>query len=125
WTTSYPYATPDDPCERGISFNCANELFANKEVRWALTLCMDIKEVSMATFGGKLKFSPVAVPPTTTLMETYQKPMLDWLKEYSFEDGYKPFDENIPKEMVEMLKSEGVEDLPTTDEEITDIFGIG
>lgn len=125
WTDTFPYAIPDDPCERGISFNCSNELFASKEVRWALNLCMDIKEVSMATFGGKLKFSPVAVPPTTKLMETYQVPMLDWLKEYSFEDGYKPFDEEIPKQMVEMLKSEGVEDLPTTEEEIMNTFGIG
>lgn len=86
---------------------------------------MDIKQVSMATFGGKLKFSPLAVPPTTALTDVYQKPMLDWLKTYAFEDGYKPFNENTAKEMVELLKTEGVENLPTTDEEITDIFGIG
>ena len=125
WTETFPYAIPDDPCERGISFNCSNELFASKEVRWALNLCMDIKQVSMATFGGKLKFSPIAVPPTTKLMETYHIPMLDWLREYSFEDGYKPFDETIPAQMVEVLKSEGVEGLPTTEEEIRNTFGIG
>ena len=44
----------------------------------------------MATFGGKLKFSPLAVPPTTALSDVYQKPMVDWLKTYAFEDGYKP-----------------------------------
>lgn len=125
WTKEFPYAIPDDPCERGVSFNCSNELYNNKEVRWALTLCMDIKQVSMATFGGKLKFSPIAVPPTTSLSETYQKPMLDWLKTYAFEDGYVPFNENASKEMVELLKSEGVEDLPADDKGITDTFGIG
>lgn len=125
WTEEFPYAIPDDPCERGISFNCSNEYYNNREVRWALTLSMDIKQVSMATFGGKLKFSPLAVPPTTALSDVYQKPMVDWLKTYAFEDGYKPFNENAAREMVELLKTEGVENLPTTEEEITDIFGIG
>lgn len=125
WTDSFPYATPDDPCERGICYNCTLEELASKEVRWALNLCLDIKQVNLATFSGKMKMSPIGVPPTTLLTEIYDKGMLDWLKEYSFEDGYQPFDENLPFEMVELLQEEGVTDLPTEEEDIIANFGIG
>ena len=126
WTEEFPYAIPDDPCERGISFNCSNEYYSNRDVRWALTLSMDIKQVSMATFGGKLKIFPSGCAGPQQHSQMYiRNQWRKWLKTYAFEDGYKPFNENTAKEMVELLKTEGVENLPTTDEEITDIFGIG
>lgn len=125
WYKDFPYADMNDPCERGIGFNCADEIYGNKNVRWALALATDIKNVSMATFGGMLRVSPLQVPPTDVLMDTYHKPMVDWLKEYELEDGYKPFDESYASDLVEILKQEGVEGLPETEEEIIDVFGVG
>jgi|GEM_PF-6133830 len=52
WYPQFPYATMDDPCERGMSFNTAKAPYDNPDVRWALALMTDIKNVSMATFVG-------------------------------------------------------------------------
>ncbi len=125
WTDSFPYANMDDPCQRGIAFNNSSEIYGNAEVRWALTLATDIKTVSMSTFGGMLRFGVLQIPPLTNLSDIYHEPMLDWLKEFSFDDGYQPFDENVPFDMVEELAAQGVEGLPTTDEDIVNTFGIG
>jgi peptide/nickel transport system substrate-binding protein len=103
----------DDPCERGIEFNASVAPYDNPEVRWALALATDIKNVSMATFGGMLRMSPIQLPPISVLQENYHKPMLDWLLDFELEDGYKPFDESYAKDMVEMLKQQGIEWLPS------------
>ena len=125
WYENFPYADMDDPCQRGMSINCAKPPFDNVDVRWALALATDIKTVSMSTFGGMLRVSPIQVPPITTLQNTYHKPMTPWLKEFALEDGYKPFDDSYAKAMVDMLNQQGIEGLPTTDEEMIDIFGVG
>lgn len=125
WYENFPYADMNDPCERGISFNCADALYGNKNVRWALALATDIKAVSLATFDGMLRVSPLQVPPVDVLMETYHKPMTQWLRDFTLDDGYKPFDENYAKDMVKILNEQGVEDLPKTEQEIIDVFGVG
>jgi len=125
WHAEFPYANMSDPCQRGITFNCADELFGNVNVRWALTLATDIVSVSQATFNGMLRVSPVHVPPTDALQEVYHKPMVSWLTDFELEDGYKPFNPNTAAEIVETLKANGIEGLPTSDEEIVDLFGVG
>jgi peptide/nickel transport system substrate-binding protein len=125
WYKEFPYATMDDPCERGIEFNASVAPYDNPEVRWALALATDIKNVSMATFGGMLRVSPIQLPPISVLQENYHKPMLDWLLNFELEDGYKPFDESYAKDMVEMLKQQGIEGLPSDDQGMTDTFGVG
>lgn len=125
WYENFPYATMDDPCERGISFNATTAPYDNPEVRWALALATDIKNVSMATFGGMLRVSPIQLPPIAVLQENYHKPMRDWLRDFQLSDGYKPFDESYAKEMAEMLKQQGIEGLPSGEQELTDTFGIG
>ncbi|MBD2869037.1 ABC transporter substrate-binding protein [Paenibacillus arenilitoris] len=125
WYQEFPYATMDDPCERGMSFNTAKEPYDNPDVRWALALMTDIKNVSMATFGGMLRVSPIQLPPIQVLQETYHKPMLDWLKDFQLEDGYKPFDETYAEGIVDMLKQQGIEGLPTDPQAIADTFGVG
>ncbi|WP_274362900.1 ABC transporter substrate-binding protein [Paenibacillus thermotolerans] len=125
WYDNFPYATMDDPCERGMSFNVAKDPFNIEDVRWALALMTDIKNVSMGTFGGMLRVSPIQLPPIQVLQETYHKPMLDWLKEFQLADGYKPFDDSYAQDIVEVLKQQGVEGLPTDNEEIVNTFGVG
>lgn len=125
WYSGFPYADTNDPCERGIGFNCEDPIYGNKNVRWALALATDIKKVSLATFNGMLRVSPLQLPPTDVLQENYHKPMVEWLKGFELEDGYKPFDESYAKDIVEILKQQGVEGLPEGEQEIIDVFGVG
>lgn len=125
WYDSFPYANMDDPCERGMSFNVSKAPFDNRDVRWALTLATDIKSVSMATYGGMLRVSPIIIPPTEKLQNTYHKPMLDWLSNFELSDGYKPFDDNYARDMIVKLKQQGIEGLPSDAETMTDTFGVG
>jgi len=124
WYSNFPYADMNDPCERGMSFNASKAPYDNADVRWALTLMTDIKNVSMATFGGMLRVSPIMAPPISVLQEAYHKPMTDWLKSFQLSDGYKPFDQSYASGMVDMLKQQGVKGLPA-DKDAIDTFGVG
>lgn len=125
WYESFPYATMDDPCERGMTFNVSKEPYNDPDVRWALALMTDIKNVSMATFGGMLRVSPIQLPPVAILQENYHKPMLGWLKDFELSDGYKPFEEKYAEQIVDVLKQQGIDGLPADIEEMVDIFGVG
>lgn len=125
WYAKFPYADVNDPCERGIAFNCAVEPYNNKNVRWALALAIDITSTSLATMSGMLRVSPLQVPATDLLQEIYHKPMVEWLESFELDDGYKPFNTNYANEICDMLAQTGVEGLPETDEEKINTFGIG
>jgi peptide/nickel transport system substrate-binding protein len=125
WYENFPYADMNDPCERGMSFNTSKAPYDNEDVRWALTLMTDIKNVSMATFGGMLRASPIILPPISVLQDNYHKPMTGWLKNFQLSDGYKPFEESYAKDMVDMLKQQGIKGLPTDSKEMTNTFGVG
>lgn len=125
WYENFPYADMNDPCERGMSFNASKAPYDNPDVRWALTLMTDIKNVSMATFGGMLRVSPIMMPPISVLQENYHKPMTSWLKDFQLSDGYKPFDQSYATDMVEMLKQQGIKGLPDSEQAAVDTFGVG
>lgn len=126
WHAGFPYADFDDPCERGISFNNSEFPYSLPEVRWALALSTDIKNVSLATFAGMMRVSPLAVPPVSAVQNVYHKPLVPELMELTLPDGYKPFDPNFAVDIAQMLNEQGVGDnLPTTEEELIDLFGVG
>ena len=126
WIDGFPYADFDDPCERGISFNNSEFPYSDKRVRWALALSTDIKNVSLATFAGMLRVSPLGVPPVTAVQEVYHKPMVDRLLAFELDDGYKPFDPNFAEEMAQIFIEQGYgDDLPATAEELVSLFGVG
>lgn len=126
WHAGFPYADFDDPCERGIAFNDSTAPYDQWQVRWALALATDIKKVSLGTFSGMLRVSPLGVPPVAAVQNVYHKPLVERLKAMTLPDGYKPFDPNFAKDMAEMFKQQGVgADLPTTDDALVDLFGVG
>jgi peptide/nickel transport system substrate-binding protein len=125
WYDGFPYANLDDPCERGIQFVNVNPPYDNANVRWALALATNIQDVSLATFAGMLRASPLPVPPIYILQETYHKPMREWLMNFELSDGYKPFDPNFAVNMAETLRSQGIEGIPTEEAAIVDMFGVG
>ena len=125
WHAGFPFANFDDPCQRGMLFNTAVPPYDNPDVRWALALATDIVSVSMATFGGMLRVSPIQVPPIAVLQNTYHKPMVPWLRSFTLSDGYRPFDETYARVITETLRREGRQGLPRTPQEEIDMFGIG
>jgi peptide/nickel transport system substrate-binding protein len=125
WYPGFPWADMNDPCERGMEFNCSKPPYNEKDVRWALALATDIKAVSMATYSGMLRAAPLLVPPTDLMMKTYIKPLKGWLESFALDDGYKPFDDTFAANMVKTLTAQGQTGLPTDPAAQEDIFGIG
>jgi peptide/nickel transport system substrate-binding protein len=126
WHAGFPYADFDDPCERGISFNNSEFPYSEWQTRWALALATDIKNVSLATFGGMLRVSPLAVPPVAAVQNTYHKPLVEELKAMTLPDGYAPFDPNFAQDMAAIFAEQGIaSDLPSTEAELVDLFGVG
>lgn len=126
WHAGFPYADFDDPCERGITFNNSEFPYDQWQVRWALALATDIKNVSLATFAGMLRVSPLGVPPVAAVQNTYHKPLVERLMALELPDGYQPFDPNFAIDMAQIFNEQGVGgDLPTSEEELIDLFGVG
>jgi peptide/nickel transport system substrate-binding protein len=125
WFTDFPYANLDDPCERGMHFNTSKAPYDNAKTRWALALAINAEQASIATFSGMLRASPLAIPPTTVLMNTYHKPMSAWLSEFALEDGYKPFDPDYAVRLGERLRSEGAAGIPEDPGALRDLLGVG
>ncbi|MBE2240843.1 MAG: ABC transporter substrate-binding protein [Caldilineaceae bacterium] len=126
WHAGFPYADFDDPCERGISFNNSEFPYDQWQVRWALALATDIKNVSLGTFAGMLRVSPLGVPPVAAVQNVYHKPLVERLQAMTLPDGYAPFDPNFALDMAKIFQEQGVGgDLPTTDAELIDLFGVG
>ena len=126
----YPYFVNVDPCITGISLNADIEPYNNKDVRWALTLAIDIVEELGTSFDGMATMGCLAVPPTPVYLEWYYKPMEEWLRSFELDievDGqkFKPYDPEATKRLTEYIKSRGYE-LPSEDEEeLKQIFGYG
>jgi peptide/nickel transport system substrate-binding protein len=125
WFTDFPYANLDDPCQRGMHFNTSKAPYDDPKTRWALALAINLEQASIATFSGMLRASPLAIPPTTVLMDTYHQPMSQWLSEFTLEDGYKPFDPEYAVRLGERLRSEGVENIPEDPEALRELLGVG
>ncbi len=125
WYDTFPWANMDDPAARGIMFNCGKAPFDNPEVRWALLLALDLKNITMSAYSGMLRASAIPMPPTAGLSAAYHAPMTAWLKDFTLADGYKPFDPTFAAEMVKMLKKEGIDNLPDDPQAQIDIFGTG
>jgi peptide/nickel transport system substrate-binding protein len=125
WFEQFPYANLDDPCERGVHFNTSKAPYDDAKTRWALALAINLEQASIATFSGMLRASPLAIPPTTVLMDNYHQPMAQWLAEFQLEDGYKPFDPDYATRLAERLSSEGVEGMPTEAEAAKELLGVG
>lgn len=126
WLPDYPYGCFDDPCERGIVFNCDVAPFDQIEVRWAMALSLDIVQVSMDTFTGQMRVSPLCMPPTTFLSNAFHKEMREELIAYTWDDGYQPFDKDFALELQQALIDEGIDAVAyMSEEELIDLFGIG
>ena len=128
WYKDFPWAFPDEIDQRSIGFNLEKYPYNLKNVRWALTLTLDIVELETNYMQGVARVNPIAQPATSYHMEHFHKPMLPWLEELEIEIGngetFKPFDSNVPFEIAEWAREEGY-DVPEEPDDIIQLWGVG
>lgn len=127
WFKSFPWAHPD-PTLPAIIYNNERPGLKDKNVRWGLTLAIDIVRVAMASYRGAATISAIHVPPTGLYPKYYFDPLEQWLKDFTLTIGgqpYKPWDgEAANRIAVEAKKSLG-DVVPTDKAEIRKSVGMG
>ena len=121
WFTGYPYAWTNDPSSRNVVFNNALEPFNNVNVRWALTLTINMHDLPIAVYNGITKPSPIMTNPNSIHTKEFIKPMENWLINFELEDGYKPWDSTIADSMAKYSKRKGFD----VKGDPKDVWGIG
>lgn len=123
----FPWAELLHPCVTGGTFNTDKFPYDNKDVRWALNLALNAKELAMTAYNGAVAFSPAFIPATKPFYVWYYDEMEPWLKEFTIEvDGeqFKPYNSELPFEMAEAARNRGY-DVPEEKQEIKEMFGYG
>ncbi len=119
WFPSFPWAHPD-PTLPAVIYNNEKPGLDKREVRWALTLAIDIVQVALASYRGAATISAIHVPPTGMYPQYYHEPLEPWLNDFTIKVGgedYKPYDPTAAQRIAdEARKSLG--DLVPTDPEI-------
>ena len=108
WRT-FPYAWQNGICDHGPCFNLAKYPYNITDVRWALTLAINITEVNIMALnamGRIATFRSLSVP---YLQVHYESLLLPWIKEFTLSDGYKPFDPTVPQKLAKYVESKGYE----------------
>lgn len=126
WYVDFPWAYPNEVSTRQFVFNQETDpIYANKDVRWALALAIDIVDLQTEYIGGVAKVTTMPIPPTASLTRIYLDPMEEWLQglEIEIESGemYKPYDPTIPDQIAEWAEGQGYT-VPGTPR---DVFGTG
>jgi peptide/nickel transport system substrate-binding protein len=126
WYQDFPWAYPNEVSSRQLIFNYEGDpLVANKDVRWALALAIDIVELQTEYIGGVAKVTPFPVPPTAKLYELYHGPMTEWLTNLQIDLGdgemYNPYDPTVPDQIAAWAEEQGF----TVPGSPSDVFGSG
>ncbi len=129
WYKEFPYATSDDPCSKGLSFQMAKEPYNNPDFRWAIAMAMNFDEISMNIFDGVGRSSPLPMLTATSAMqELYFKPLMPWLEAFELDLGdgttVKPFDTGYAERIGKTLRDQG-KNIPTDSAALIDMFGYG
>src|SRR5690606_18693265 len=127
WFPSFPWAHPD-PTLPAVIYNNERPGLDNRDVRWALTLAIDIVRVAMASYRGAATISAIHVPPTGLYPQYYFEPLQDWLAEFSIEiDGqpYLPYDSGAGGRIAEAARESLGDLVPTDEDEIRKAIGYG
>jgi len=125
---SFPWVVNNDPAITGFIFNTAKAPYDNPDVRWALTLAIDIVEYAGQAVDGMGTLSPVHIPSLGSYPANFIKPMEDWLEAFTLDLGngetFQPYDPDAPAGVVAYARSRGyiVSDDPEAQEQA---FGLG
>lgn len=125
WYEGYPYALLDDTSAKGVAFNHAKAPFNNLYFRWGLALSCDLTEVAMSIFSGTGRSNALMIDAVQLIQDAFFIPMEGWLEDFTIEGtDYHPFDPTYKDRMYEKLTAMGY-DLPSDEESLTTMFGIG
>jgi peptide/nickel transport system substrate-binding protein len=128
WYKDFPWAWTDEADTRVFAINQEVFPYNLPDVRWALTLALDIVEIQTEYVGGVTRVTPIPQPASVFHMEHYHKKYLPWLKEFQLDLGdgeyFAPFDETVPFRIADWARKQGYS-IPTDNEAIMNMFGIG
>ncbi len=125
---TFPWVVNNDPCITGICYNTVRKPFDNPEIRWALTLAIDIVEYTGLAVDGTGTLSPVHIPHLGPYPKDYIEPMQEWLKAFTLDLGngekFQPYDQGVIQKLVDRAKSRGYT-FPEDADSIKKTFGLG
>ncbi len=127
WFKSFPWAHPD-PTLPAVIYNNEKPGLDKKEVRWALTLAIDIVQVAMASYKGAATISAIHVPPTGMYPQYYFDPLEAWLNDFTIKVGgqdYKPYDPTAATRIADEARKTLGDLVPTDAETIKKYIGAG
>ena len=125
---TFPFVVNNDPAITGIVYNTARPPFDNVDVRWALTLAIDIVEYVDIAVNSSGTLSPVHIPHLGPYPKDYIEPMQDWLKAFTIDVGggetFAVYDPTAPQRIADDAKSRGYV-FPEDAAFIEKTFGLG
>ncbi|MBN1312558.1 MAG: ABC transporter substrate-binding protein [Anaerolineae bacterium] len=127
WFKSFPWAHPD-PTLPAIIYNNEKPGLDNKQVRWALTLALDIAQVALASYKGAATISAIHVPPTGMYPKYYHQPLEAWLNDFTIKVGgqdYKPYDPTAAQRIADLARQSLGDLVPTDADTIKKYIGAG
>jgi peptide/nickel transport system substrate-binding protein len=127
WFPSFPWAHPD-PTLPAVIYNNEKPGLDKKEVRWALTLAIDIAQVAMASYKGAATISAIHVPPTGMYPKYYHTPLEPWLNDFTIKVGgqdYKPYDPTAAQRIADLARQSLGDLVPTDADTIKKYIGAG
>jgi peptide/nickel transport system substrate-binding protein len=127
WFPSFPWAHPD-PTLPAVIYNHEKPGMDKREVRWALTLAIDIVQVALASYRGAATISCIDVPPTGLYPQYYHQPLEPWLNEFTIKVGgqdYKPYDPTAAQKIADEARKSLGDLVPTDPDIIKKYIGAG
>jgi peptide/nickel transport system substrate-binding protein len=127
WFKSFPWAHPD-PTLPAVIYNNEKPGLDKKEVRWALTLAIDIAQVALASYKGAATISAIHVPPTGMYPKYYHTPLEPWLNDFTLKVGgqdYKPYDPTAAQRIADLARQSLGDLVPTDPDTIKRYIGAG
>jgi len=114
----FPYVWQQGICDHGIVFNLDRYPYNITDVRWALTLSIDIVRLNIEALNAMGRIATFRGLSVKFVSQFYEEPLTEWLKEFSLPDGFKPFDPTIPQRLAEYVTTKMGEKLGASPEEI-------
>jgi peptide/nickel transport system substrate-binding protein len=128
WFPGFPWGHPD-PTLPSIIFNLERKGLNNRDIRWALTLSIDMVRVAVASCRGATTISAIHVPPTSMERKYYSEPLEGWLKDFTLDLGggatIKPYDPDMAVKIAAEARKTLNELVPTNPAEIRKAIGDG
>jgi len=128
WFKDFPWAYPNELDDRWFGCNFTIPPYDNKDVRWALTLALNIVELQTEYIGGVTRLTQMPIPATTAIMKLYHQPMEQWFEDLAIDVGngetFKPYDTEATKKIADWAAKQGYT-VPTDPDGLRERFGMG